>query len=401
MFENLDDPRKQALLALAAGLLSPVRGKGWSGFGEAASQGIQSGLLGFNQAQRTQEAVKRGEMERKLEAARLAEYERGQKFNQAAFSPGIGAQPATPVDDNGYAMPSPEPSFNYAAAAAIDPMRAWQMKREMGKAEAPIAVKKDEVLLDPRTRQPIYKNTASPDLPAGMRIGANGQPEWIPGYLEGKKNVAAAGAPRVDVKYGEGLGKALGTGTAEILSTGRSKAESAAESIQMGHTILNALDSGPVYTGPGATAKLKGQQIAQIFGFNPDPEGMQRARTIITGLANQTVNSRGLLKGQGQITEYEQKTLEKAKSGNIDDLTPDEIRTIVRVNERVSRAQIKTHAKLVTTLGKNKDYAEVLPFYQIDEPGQYSFTPPNQQGAPSLADIENEILRRRGQGGRP
>lgn len=155
MFENLDDPRKQALLALAAGLFSPVRGKGWSGFGEAMGQGINAGLLGLNQATRTQEAVKRGEMERKLEQARLAEFERGQKFNQVAFRPGIGAQPATPVDDNGYPMPSPEPTFDYAAAAAVDPMKAWQLKQQMGQKPKPLVV--GDTLVDPTTYQPLYR----------------------------------------------------------------------------------------------------------------------------------------------------------------------------------------------------------------------------------------------------
>jgi len=130
MFENLDDPKRQALLALAAGLLSPVRSKGWSGFGEALGQGIQGGLLGFNQAQRTKEATDRGAMARKLQEMQFAEMERAQKFNQAAFKPGIGAQPLTPNDDNGFPMPSPAPRFDYQAASQIDPAKAFQMYQQ-------------------------------------------------------------------------------------------------------------------------------------------------------------------------------------------------------------------------------------------------------------------------------
>ena len=122
MFENLDDPRKQALLALAAGLLSPVRGKGWSGFGEAASQGINAGLLGFNQAQRTQEAVKRGEMERQLEQARLAQMKQAQDA-QAYMGQGIGkfmspGSAGVPYNDalgdgqQGFVQPPQAPSFD-------------------------------------------------------------------------------------------------------------------------------------------------------------------------------------------------------------------------------------------------------------------------------------------------
>lgn len=137
MFENLDDPRKQALLALAAGLLSPVRGKGWSGFGEAASQGINAGLLGFNQAQRTQEAVKRGEMERQLEQARLAQMKQAQDA-QAYKSAGIGkfmspGSAGVPYNDsigdgtNGFVRPPQPLSFDregYAKYLAENPATA-------------------------------------------------------------------------------------------------------------------------------------------------------------------------------------------------------------------------------------------------------------------------------------
>lgn len=38
-----------------------------------------------------------------------------------------------------------------------------------------------------------------PDLPTGMRMGANGQPEWIPGYIEAQEKLRSAGASRINV----------------------------------------------------------------------------------------------------------------------------------------------------------------------------------------------------------
>lgn len=46
----------------------------------------------------------------------------------------------------------------------------------------------NDQLVDPSTYQVLgdYRDPQGSDLPTGMRMGANGQPEWIPGYLEGR-----------------------------------------------------------------------------------------------------------------------------------------------------------------------------------------------------------------------
>jgi hypothetical protein len=44
----------------------------------------------------------------------------------------------------------------------------------------------------------IASNPKGDSLPSGMRMGANG-PEWIPGYLEGQKDLRGAGATRLNV----------------------------------------------------------------------------------------------------------------------------------------------------------------------------------------------------------
>lgn len=207
MFGNLDDPQKRLMLMLGAGLLSPVRNKGFAGFGEALGQGIQGGLLAHNQARQMQDRRGQMDIQRKMQEMQLGEMERAQKFNQVAFRPGIGAPPATPNDDNGYPMPSNEPRFDFAAAAAVDPMRAYQLRQSMNKAEAPIKVSKDEVLLDPTTKQPIYTNRA-PEKPHWI----DGGDKWIPVGMDGKpvgapipKNMAPGEAQRIGME-GQRLG---------------------------------------------------------------------------------------------------------------------------------------------------------------------------------------------------
>src|SRR5436189_84521 len=44
--------------------------------------------------------------------------------------------------------------------------------------------------------KPIFTNTVQPkpaSLPAGMRLDANGEPEWIPGYIAGRKEMSPSG----------------------------------------------------------------------------------------------------------------------------------------------------------------------------------------------------------------
>lgn len=193
MFENLDDPRRQALLAMAAGLFSPVRGRGMSGFGEALGNGINAGLLGLNTATRTQEATRRGEMDRKLEQARLDQLKQAQEA-QAYMGAGIGrfmqpgVQPATPVDDSGYAMPSSPPSFDkggFAQYLAQNPATAREALNFIPQPEKP-------EYLESAGR--VYQKTPNglkPVVEAPQKDWQN--PEWV----KTQQAIRAAGRPQV------------------------------------------------------------------------------------------------------------------------------------------------------------------------------------------------------------
>lgn len=270
---NLDDPKVQALLMAAGGLLTPTRARGGAALAEGVSRGIQGGLLGYNKARQMQDQRGHSDLQRKMQEMQLAGMERDQKFNQVAFRPGIGAPPATPNDDNGYPMPSNEPRFDFAAAAAVDPMRAYQLRQSMNKAEAPIKVSKDEVLLDPVTRQPIYTNRApeKPDLPSGMRMGANG-PEWIPGYISGRKEISRAGAPSVSVNTGtqeNAFSKEYGKSLAESYSN-LMKGDLAASSTLNNLSRLESLLKSAGQTGPIAPTLVGIKAVAKQLGIT-DP----------------------------------------------------------------------------------------------------------------------------------
>lgn len=182
-----DDPQRQAMMMLAAGLLSPVRNKGGAGFAEAMAQGIQGGLLGYNQARAGVDRKAEMEMRRQFQQRQLEEMDRAAGDNafmrQAAgqfFKPGNA-----PADGMGPAMP---PSFDPAGFGAALASRG--MVREaapfLPKPEEPVKpMVVGKSLVNPKTGQPIYRE---PDEPK----------DWQnPEYIKAQQAIRAAGRPNI------------------------------------------------------------------------------------------------------------------------------------------------------------------------------------------------------------
>jgi hypothetical protein len=98
-------------------------------------------------------------------------------------------------------------------------------------------------------------------------------------------------------------------------------------------------------TGPGAEIRLTGARVANLLGFTGD-KALQDTATLVQGLAQQTLDARGSLAGQGQITEGEQKLLMRAKSGDIT-MSPKELETLFKVSERAANAQYDQGKKML------------------------------------------------------
>lgn len=212
---------------------------------------------------------------------------------------------------------------------------------------------------------------------------AEGGPQANQQYQNYDLTSRRAGAPKtnVTVQAGSSFGTGLGTGAADILKASQAKAESAASTIAQGNEILRALDSGKVMAGPTTTLKKVGMQL-----FGGDQSKLNATTEVIKGLSEITLQSRGMLKGQGQITEYEQKTLEKARSGNIDDLTTGEIRTIIKVNERLGRATIAANRDVMGRAAKaaGGEGGDFINMFDVPDPEPYKppgpAVPKNQGG---------------------
>lgn len=231
-----------------------------------------------------------------------------------------------------------------------------------------------------------WQNTPKPDLPDGMRMGANGQPEWIPGYISGRGQISAAGATRVNVPVSVNTEKQLFGQVADKIgdqvAAGTDQARAAAGTLRTVDQIRGALDSGKVLAGPGTKAAVTLMQVGQMIGIGgkSGQETLENTRAAIQGLAQLELNAAEQMKGQGQITESERKILRRAAAGDITDMNTGELRTILSVLDRTARHKIAANQRNVDMLGANPGSAPLAPFMQVPMPPAYQ-PPAAQPGA--------------------
>lgn len=205
---------------------------------------------------------------------------------------------------------------------------------------------------------------ADPNKP--FSLDANGMPVPNLPYQQFAITKSKAGAPSVnvktDVKTGESLGKEVGP----MMRDSVVAAEGAVKQVDAANRVVAAVDSGKIIAGPGASAHLRIAQIGDALGVTgkDTSEKIVNTRHTIRGLAELTLQGRQQMRGQGAITESEGKLAEKAMSGDIDDLTPAEIRILAQASERAARFNHAEHQRKLQVMQKNPALQGLAPFYQ-------------------------------------
>jgi len=144
-------------------------------------------------------------------------------------------------------------------------------------------------------------------------------------------------------------------------------------------------------TGPFAEQRLTAARIANSIGFTGD-KGINATQELIQGNAEMALKSRGMMKGQGQITEGEQKLLMRARSGDIN-FTKGELNTLFNVFERASKAQYdKSRSLLQSTAGKSET-AQMFLDNVSTLPTEQQPATPAQPGAASIRSQADAIIR--------
>lgn len=144
-------------------------------------------------------------------------------------------------------------------------------------------------------------------------------------------------------------------------------------------------------TGPFAEQRLTAARIANSIGFTGD-KGINATQELIQGNAEMALKSRGMMKGQGQITEGEQKLLMRARSGDIN-FTKGELNTLFNVFERASKAQYDKSRSLLQSAAGKSETAQMFLDNVSTLPAEHQPATPAQPSAASIRSQADAIIR--------
>lgn len=161
--------------------------------------------------------------------------------------------------------------------------------------------------------------------------------------------------------------KSLSAEVGDRARTSLTKAEGAAGIMESANMVREALNTGNVIAGPLAGIRTKFAQVLELAGAG-DKEKLVATRTAIQGLATLTLESRAELRGQGQVTVDEQKLLERARSGNVEDMTIAELQQVVNVSQRLANRMWSSHQTLLKTMEGDPAAADTIRYYRPTMP---------------------------------
>lgn len=373
IFEMLNSPVAQGLLAGGLGALASRGSRA-----QAIGQGGLLGLSAYSQAAA-------GQQNKLLEEAKR----QAQQQALASLAPGadgtIAAAPATLVAA-GFTDPS---KWDAIRNAGRDKIKEYQdvrmpdgsMQRvgfgeygntvDTGRAPAKELSNVNGVATDMWGAQNGQVLAQDPNQP--FFIGPNGQMQANRAYQDYSKQKAASGATRVSTIVNNKMGESLAGQIGPMMKESQLAAEAAAKQVQAADTIDRALDTGKVFTGPGANIRMTATQMADALGMTgaDQKEKLTRTRETVQGLAQLTLQGRQQMRGQGAITDSESKLAERAISGDVS-LTAEELRVLTNAARRSGQHVFAEHQRKAQVIQSNPDYAPMAPFYNV---------PPMQQPA--------------------
>jgi hypothetical protein len=205
--ESAQTPEQQA--ALKRGLLTAgLAMMGTKGnFSQAMSRGGLLGMQAHDEALTQQRQQQLGSVQMQAQRLQLEQAQQAaERAKQLQSLPGqfykSPAQQALaggggPTVGNAQAMQGMQPQFDSEgygrALMQIDPQAGLKWQQDTAKQDTATVYDSEgrQVTIDKRTGRPVV--TGAPKLPEGMVMGPNG-PEYMPGYLAGRKDIAQAGA---------------------------------------------------------------------------------------------------------------------------------------------------------------------------------------------------------------
>lgn len=375
----LETPQGMGLLAGAAGAMAGARkGRPWN----TAGIGLTTGLGGYAMAndqirkasddefakqykslqmQEIQDKIAKAQAERKWRAG-LPEIVKNRtqtvapNENTQLMADAMGSQAAPEVVDNSQALQDylMQPESPYAEKL---------MERDLFPAADNYKVVGDSLVqIGSNGVKPVYTKPEKID-PNKPFMMVDGRVVPNPDYQQYELGKARAGATTVTNRIDNKVGDSIAGQVGPMLKASTEKTTGAINLANSSRLMLEALDKGNAYIGPTANARLKLAQFGQVLGVGGknEAEKINNTRQLIRGLAEGGVEARKELAGQGQVTESEAAAVQKAYSGNIEDLTAGEVRLIAGLNIKRERLARDRHARAMKNAPE-----QLQPFYQVD-----------------------------------
>lgn len=164
--------------------------------------------------------------------------------------------------------------------------------------------------------------------------------------------------PLVENKTTVAMGRALSGKAAERIDRGANIAEQAVNKVNTINRMYDALETGKVNLGPGATVQQYLGQLAVKLGADgkTPEERVTNTRIIIQGLADMVLSNREKLEGQGQVSNYESQLAERAATpGEINQFTGPELKALLAVADRAARFEYGLHENRMKALRSDPD----------------------------------------------
>jgi hypothetical protein len=186
------------------------------------------------------------------------------------------------------------------------------------------------------------------------------------GYKGGFTDFIRSGTPSTNVSVA--LDKGVAAQIGPMLKDAQIQAQGANSQIDAADRVIQAVDTNKVIAGPAASPQLKLAQIGSVLGVTgkDTAETIANTRQAIRGFAELTLQGRKSMRGEGAITESEGKLAERAFSGDIDSLTPAEIKQIANASKRAAEFTLTEYNRKLKTLEKDPATAQLVPFYEVN-----------------------------------
>jgi hypothetical protein len=186
------------------------------------------------------------------------------------------------------------------------------------------------------------------------------------GYKGTFTDFIRSGTPSTNVSVS--MDKGIASQIGPMLKDERVQAQGAANQIDAADRVIQAVNTKKIIAGPTASAQLRLAQVGSVLGVtgSDTAETIANTRQVIRGFAELTLQGRKSMRGEGQITEAEGKLAERAFSGDIDSLTPAEIKQLANASKRAAESSLSDYNRKLDVLKQDPSTAQLAPFYEVN-----------------------------------